>query len=66
MEGNTMKKSLIAFGAALACMGAAQAQSNVQLTGLVDMYVGSMKTAGKERTSEVGSGGMTTSWWAMA
>ena len=60
-----MKKSLIAFGAALACLGAAQAQSNVQLTGLVDMYVGSMKTAGNERTSQVGSGGMTTSWWGM-
>lgn len=61
-----MKKSLIAFGAALACMGAAQAQSNVQLSGLVDMYAGSMKQAGKARTSEVGSGGMTTSWWGMS
>jgi len=60
-----VKKSLIAFGAALACMGAAQAQSNVQLSGLVDMYAGSMKTAGNERTSQVGSGGMTTSWWGM-
>ena len=60
-----MKKSLIAFGAALACMGAAQAQSNVQLSGLVDMYAGSMKTAGSDRTSQVGSGGMTTSWWGM-
>lgn len=60
-----MKKSLIAFGAALACMGAAQAQSNVQLSGLVDMYAGSMKLAGNERSSQVGSGGMTTSWWGM-
>jgi predicted porin len=60
-----VKKSLIAFGAALACMGAAQAQSNVQLSGLVDMYAGSMKTAGSDRTSQVGSGGMTTSWWGM-
>lgn len=60
-----MKKTLIAFGAALSCLGAAHAQSNVQLSGLVDMYVGSMKPAGKERTSEVGSGGMTTSWWGM-
>ena len=61
-----MKKSLIAFGAALACVGAAQAQSNVQVSGLVDMYVGSMKMAGKQRTSEVGSGGLTTSWWGLS
>ena len=61
-----MKKSLIAFGAALACMGAAQAQSNVQVSGLVDMYVGSMKLADKQRTSEVGSGGLTTSWWGLS
>ncbi len=60
-----MKKSLIAFGAALACIGAAQAQSNVQMSGLVDMYAGSMKLAGSERASVVGSGGMTTSWWGM-
>ena len=60
-----MKKSLIACSAALACLGAAHAQSNVQLTGLVDMYAGSMKLAGANRTSQVGSGGMTTSWWGM-
>jgi len=60
-----MKKTLIAFGAALVCMGAAQAQSNVQLSGLVDMYAGSMKTAGSDRTSQVGSGGLTTSWWGL-
>ena len=60
-----MKKSLIAFGAAMACIGAAQAQSNVQVSGLVDMYAGSMKLAGNDRTSVVGSGGMTTSWWGL-
>ena len=60
-----MKKTLIAFGAALACLGAAHAQSNVQLTGLVDMYVGSMKMAGSERKSVVDSGGMSTSWWGV-
>lgn len=60
-----MKKTLIAFGAALVCMGAAQAQSTVQLSGLVDMYAGSMKLAGKDRVSELGSGGMTTSWWGV-
>ena len=59
-----MKKSLMAVGAALACMGAAQAQSNVQLSGLVDVYAGSLRMAGDaERTSTVGSGGMTTSWF---
>lgn len=60
-----MKNSLIAIAAALACTGAAYAQSNVQLTGLVDTYVGSMKMAGQDRTSAVGSGGMTTSWWGL-
>lgn len=60
-----MKKTLIAFGAALACLGAAQAQSSVQLSGLVDMYAGSMKLSGGERTSQLGSGGMSTSWWGM-
>ena len=61
-----MKKSLIAFGAALACMGAAQAQSTVQLSGLVDMYVGSMKAPGSDRISKLESGGLTTSWWGMS
>ncbi|MDI9855623.1 porin [Comamonas sp. 17RB] len=60
-----MKKTLIAFGAALTCLGAAHAQSNVQLTGLVDMYAGSMKLAGEDRKSVVGSGGMSTSWWGV-
>lgn len=60
-----MKKTLIAFGVAVTCMGAAQAQSSVQLSGLVDMYAGSMKLAGNDRTSELGSGGMTTSWWGV-
>ncbi|MDR3003806.1 MAG: porin, partial [Acidovorax sp.] len=57
-----MKKTFIACGAALACLGAAHAQSNVQVTGLADAYVGSMKLAGQDRTNQVGSGGMTTSW----
>ena len=60
-----MKKTLIAFGAALTCLGAAHAQSNVQLTGLVDMYVGSMKMAGQDRKSVADSGGMSTSWWGV-
>lgn len=60
-----MKKTFIACGAALACLGAAHAQSNVQVTGLADAFVGSMKLAGQDRTNQVGSGGMTTSWWGV-
>ncbi len=41
-----MKRSFIALAAALACAGAAHAQSSVQLTGLVDAYAGSMRMAG--------------------
>lgn len=58
-----MKKSLLAIIAAIACAGAAHAQSTVQISGLVDVYAGSMRMAGAAgRTSTVGSGGMTTSW----
>ena len=60
-----MKNSFIALAAALVCSGAAYAQSNVQLTGLADMYAGSVKMAGQDRKSVVGSGGMTTSWWGI-
>lgn len=59
-----MKKSLLAAGALLACATAAQAQSQVTLSGLVDMYAGSMKNAGDPgHVNQVGSGGMTTSWF---
>lgn len=57
-----MKKSLLAMVAVLACAGAAHAQSTVKISGLVDVYAGSMQYAGAQRTSTVGSGGMTTSW----
>ena len=61
-----MKRSFIALAAALACAGAAHAQSSVQLTGLVDAYAGSMRMAGDASgKGVVGSGGMTTSWWGM-
>ena len=60
-----MKTAFIAMAAALACSGAAFAQSNVQLTGLADMYAGSVKMAGQDRKGVVGSGGMTTSWWGL-
>lgn len=59
-----MKKNLIALSAAMLCISAAHAQSSVQVTGVVDMYVGSMQFAGeKNKTNVVGSGGMTTSWF---
>ena len=58
-----MNKTLIAIGACLACVGAAQAQSTVTLSGLMDAYAGSMRMAGDAgRRAVVGSGGMTTSW----
>lgn len=59
-----MKKTLTALSAALLCASAAQAQSTVQVTGLVDVYAGSLKMAGDaDRKSVVDSGGMTTSWF---
>lgn len=62
-----MKKTLLALGVALACLGTAQAQSSVQVSGLVDMYAGSMRMAGDAgRTNVVGSGGMTTSWFGFS
>jgi predicted porin len=61
-----MNKSMIVAGCLAIGAASAQAQSTVQLVGLVDTYVGSMKMAGDAvRKSTVGSGGMTTSWWGM-
>ena len=62
-----MKKTLLAAGVLLACATAAQAQSQVTLSGLADMFAGSMKNAGDPgRVSQVGSGGMTTSWFGFS
>lgn len=44
-----------------ACVGA-QAQSSVQLYGLIDLAVGSYETSGSSRLGRVESGGMTTSY----
>jgi predicted porin len=61
---NWRRGALAAACAMLA--GGAQAQSSVQLMGLVDAFYGSMKMAGDGgRTQMLGSGGMTTSWWGM-
>ena len=54
----------MSLGTALLCAGGAQAQSSVQLMGVVDAYVGSMQYAGDAgKKSVVNSGGMTTSWF---
>jgi len=59
-----MKKKLIAAACLTLCAVGAQAQSNVQLMGLGDLYVGSTKMSGDASSKTVvGSGGMTTSWW---
>ena len=63
-----MKKKQIALslslGGALLCAAGAHAQSSVQLMGLTDVFVGSMKNAGDGgKSSVVNSGGMTTSWF---
>ena len=58
-----MTKTLMALSAALLCASAAHAQSSVQLTGVVDMYAGSLKFAGDTgKRNVVESGGLTTSW----
>lgn len=64
-----MKPSLakVARACALLCAGvgtaaAVQAQSSVQVYGLIDLAVGSYETSGADRTTGVESGGMTTSY----
>ena len=60
-----MKKAWLGL-ACLAVSAGAMAQSNVQLMGLADAYVGSMKMAGDAtRANKMGTGGMTTSWFGM-
>jgi predicted porin len=57
-----------AIAAGILCgIGAnACADTNVQLYGLVGSYVGSIKRSDKvDRTTVVGSGGLTTSWWGL-
>lgn len=62
-----MKTKLILATCMTAAAMGAQAQSNVQLSGLADAYIGSMRMAGDAASkSAVNSGGMTTSWWGMS
>jgi predicted porin len=43
--------------------GSALADTNVQFTGTIDNFVGSMRNSGDPRTAVLNSGGMTTSWF---
>jgi predicted porin len=52
---------LLALG--LGASTLAQAQSAVQITGLIDIYAGSLHRSGDSRISTVGSSGMSTSYW---
>jgi predicted porin len=61
-----MKKTMVMAACLMVTALGAQAQSSVQLMGLADGYVGSMRMAGDTASKSVmGSGGMTTSWWGM-
>jgi len=65
MQQSRKLKTLL-IGAALAGAAAApaMAQTNVTVTGLVDVYAGKMRSAGDASSrSVVNSGGMTTSWF---
>lgn len=56
-----------AFAATLFCAATAHAQSSVQISGLIDVYGGSMKMAGDaNRQTVVNSGGLTTSWFGFS
>ncbi|MFP6559421.1 porin [Paraburkholderia sp. B3] len=49
-----------------AVAGAAQAQSSVSLYGLADAFAGVIRTPGSSNAWQVGSGGMSTSYWGMS
>lgn len=64
MYRTDFKKQSLAIALGMAFALPAMAQSSVQVTGLIDNYIGSMKYSGDtSRTSAVNSGGMTTSWF---
>lgn len=56
-----MQKKLIALAVAGLASAGAFAQSNVTVYGVADMYVGSFKTDGLERSTQVNSGGLAGS-----
>lgn len=63
----TAAAQLVSLAVALSCCaGVAHAADNVQLYGLIGSYVGSIKRSDAvERTTVVGSGGLTTSYWGI-
>lgn len=56
-----MQKKLIALAVAGLASAGAFAQTNVTVYGVADMYVGSFKTDGMERSTQVNSGGLAGS-----
>ena len=59
----TLVKLLLSTAIAAAFAGSAFAQTSVNVEGIVDVYVGSMKNSGDTgRTSRLDSGGMSTSY----
>ncbi len=56
-----MQKKLIALAVAGLASAGAFAQSNVTVYGVADMYIGSFKTDGMERSTQVNSGGLAGS-----
>ncbi|MBB3211638.1 putative porin [Herbaspirillum sp. Sphag1AN] len=56
---------LLALCPPIGYCAAAQAQSSVQLYGIVDAWVGSQKTPGAASSWQQGGGGMSTSFWGM-
>jgi predicted porin len=64
-----MKRHLTLLATAVSAVIAAapaHAQSSVTVTGLADAFVGSIRMAGAPgRVDQVGSGGLTTSWFGM-
>ena len=60
----TLVKLLLSSAIAAAFAGPAFAQTSVNVEGIVDLYVGSMKNSGDTgRTTKLDSGGMTTSFF---
>ncbi|MDP2073506.1 porin [Hydrogenophaga sp.] len=61
-----MKKSLVTLAVLGSIAGIAQAQSSVQLYGIVDAYVGSVKSGlGNSAQTELSSGGLNASRWGV-
>lgn len=65
-KARTMKKAILA-SVAMAAAAAACAQGRVQLYGLADAYVGSMRRSDQAaRATVANSNGMTTAYWGVA